>query len=774
MESGQKSAKYENNVRVQLRMQLLSGKTLKGHPMVENQMVEKWGQFLDLHVSSTRPGRAAALLDVEHMLHARTTRITSGAIERESGAPSAPRALSQPELAAIGSWLEQYNARQPVGSQPLREVEQSLAAQAETLHEQGMVAHTETQAAIAGLRAEFVVPNMDLLRALQGDMPEKIQVRDHKTGAPQFTAEGQPIYVTEPEAKKRQLQRYVRLLQNNISNMSEACKKEKEDKRKAAMDEKARLMARRQEAAQQELALLDEKRKACDIDGLGPDALEERIANEKAANRLILRTMAKKLVELRAAEEPAPKRRRGGKDPAAAADEADATSDDESKEGATVIAAAASSAGAAAASSASAAAASSAASSAAASSAAPSSAAASSAAASSSAAAAAPKSKARAKAKSEPKVECAGMCHGGVPCKRKVAASVRYCCKHAGTSLLPLIAGQGFMCGYKGCTRFAAVQGARCDKCSPPKESDKDVDMDVGAGGAAASATPDGSVESSHNAASAAAVKPADCERCSRNPVDGDSKYCKGCTKELDKELGLTDDDGEEKQEDGVGGGTEPPTAPAVAVEPPSAAPGVPVELGGQGGGDGAAASPTESFDPVAAKGNLEEHLAAGGGTCPPAAPAAAAEQGGQDGGDGAVVSPTESFDPVVAKGTLEEHLAAGGGAAASTTAAPAAAAEPAPTAPAAAVEPAPIAPAAADEPAPIAPAAAVEPAPTAPAAAVEPAPTAPAAAVEPAPTATVTSRRKCGNLQCTRPVKEGSIARPAMSRTPSIRSTSR
>jgi hypothetical protein len=99
------------------------------------------------------------------------------------------------ELAAIGAWLERYNASQPVGSQPLREVEQSLATLLDVHHE---------QAAIAGLQAEFGktgAPNNELLLLLQGVIPEEIQARDAKTNAPIFDRNGEPVYLTCPVAK---------------------------------------------------------------------------------------------------------------------------------------------------------------------------------------------------------------------------------------------------------------------------------------------------------------------------------------------------------------------------------------------------------------------------------------------------------------------------------------------------------------------------------------------------------------------------------------------
>ena len=146
-------AQKENNDRNNLRIQLVSGRSRKGHVLADGWLADNWPRFLDMHIASNRPGRAVALCDITWMLEHQRFRITSGgmvATPNDSAAASAagdsaaaaadspPRALSPAELTAIGSWLEQYNACQPVGSQPLIAVEQSLAAQAEVLHEQDL------------------------------------------------------------------------------------------------------------------------------------------------------------------------------------------------------------------------------------------------------------------------------------------------------------------------------------------------------------------------------------------------------------------------------------------------------------------------------------------------------------------------------------------------------------------------------------------------------------------------------------------------------------
>jgi hypothetical protein len=129
------------------------------------------------------------------------------------------------------------------------------------------------------------------------------------------------------------------------------------------------------------------------------------------------------------------------------------------------------------------------------------------------------------------------------------------------------------MCGYKGCVAIISDAKGHCAKCKAlqetavvvgeqdgesasvsPTESFDPVaakgkfEEHLAAGGGAASTTPAALVESSHTATSAAV------------------------------ELGLADEDDEEKQTDGVGGGAEPPTAPGASAEPPSGAPAAPAE----------------------------------------------------------------------------------------------------------------------------------------------------------------------------------------------------
>jgi hypothetical protein len=146
--------------------------------------------------------------------------------------------------------------------------------------------------------------------------------------------------------------------------------------------------------------------------------------------------------------------------------------------------------------------------------------------------------------------------------------------------------GQGFMCGYKGCMAISAAKG-HCAKCKALQETDVVVcEQD----GESASVSPTESFDpvaakgklEEHLAAAGAdgAVDPAVCEHCSGKAAHGDSKYCEDCIAELEKALGLADEEDEEKHTDGVGGSAEPPTAPGVSVEPPSTAPDGSVEQG--------------------------------------------------------------------------------------------------------------------------------------------------------------------------------------------------
>jgi hypothetical protein len=158
---------------------------------------------------------------------------------------------------------------------------------------------------------------------------------------------------------------------------------------------------------------------------------------------------------------------------------------------------------------------------------------------------------------------------GKEQCKREAPASVRYCCKHAQAALLPLIEGQGFLCGYKGCTGTSKEQGTRCDKCLQLEKSAKEADRDAGASSSAAPVatvehadvvargTPPTTGEGSGEprpAAPGVPVERAACEHCTRNPADDGLRYCKGCFEKLEKALGFTDEDAE-KTEDVAGTG---------------------------------------------------------------------------------------------------------------------------------------------------------------------------------------------------------------------------
>jgi hypothetical protein len=114
-------ASAPNQLRARLRRQLEGGKSEKGHELSDDKKFELWGQFLDLHVASARPGRAIAVRDVEHMIQFHVVRLSSG--YNGESAPSAPRSLSPAELRAIGEWLAKHRADTPSGAADIRATE---------------------------------------------------------------------------------------------------------------------------------------------------------------------------------------------------------------------------------------------------------------------------------------------------------------------------------------------------------------------------------------------------------------------------------------------------------------------------------------------------------------------------------------------------------------------------------------------------------------------------------------------------------------------------
>jgi hypothetical protein len=166
--------------RAHLRQQVSTGKSLKGFDLLPEKLSELWPTFLDLHLQSTRPGRAVALLDVAFMLEHGLFRVTDGSSGASASTDSlASRALFPAELAAIGAWHEGYVASQPAASQPLQEVEQSLAAQASTYHEAAMHSQSAMAADITAAHALLQSVHHDttglasLGQALSGKVPER-------------------------------------------------------------------------------------------------------------------------------------------------------------------------------------------------------------------------------------------------------------------------------------------------------------------------------------------------------------------------------------------------------------------------------------------------------------------------------------------------------------------------------------------------------------------------------------------------------------------------
>jgi hypothetical protein len=114
-------ASAAHKMRQRLRPQLECGTSERGLELPDGKKVELWGTFLGLHATSARPGRAVAVLDVEHMLQYHKVRITAG--RAGESASSAPRSLSPAEIHAISEWFEKYKASTPSGSAELRATE---------------------------------------------------------------------------------------------------------------------------------------------------------------------------------------------------------------------------------------------------------------------------------------------------------------------------------------------------------------------------------------------------------------------------------------------------------------------------------------------------------------------------------------------------------------------------------------------------------------------------------------------------------------------------
>jgi hypothetical protein len=104
-----------------LRRQLMSGTSSHA------SLCTMWPEFLDLHISAARPGRAVALLDVQYMVENRRIRVTSGNADSGAAAASSsdgPRELHEAEVASITAWLDAYRAAVPAASADLRATEE--------------------------------------------------------------------------------------------------------------------------------------------------------------------------------------------------------------------------------------------------------------------------------------------------------------------------------------------------------------------------------------------------------------------------------------------------------------------------------------------------------------------------------------------------------------------------------------------------------------------------------------------------------------------------
>jgi hypothetical protein len=121
-----KDARKSNSERTYLRTQLMSGKSIKGTDLSDARLAELWPKLLDLQITSVRPGRAVALLDIEYMTEHRHFRVTLDAARNSGSSTDAPRGLGDAEVAAIGTWLEKHRADTPAGAVELRATEDVL------------------------------------------------------------------------------------------------------------------------------------------------------------------------------------------------------------------------------------------------------------------------------------------------------------------------------------------------------------------------------------------------------------------------------------------------------------------------------------------------------------------------------------------------------------------------------------------------------------------------------------------------------------------------
>jgi hypothetical protein len=183
----------------------------KGHPLSESKLAQLWEELLQLHMSSPRPGRAAATCDVTYMMEHGKFRITVLGTNSASSAdgPRAARELGALERTAIQGWCDGYMTGARATNPHLHELETSLAAQAD--HNVGVLLD-----AVVELKDEHVKPRRDMRLFLKtGQLPDKLLLVDKATGAPVFDKEGNPVFCNAAQTIL-EMQRWTKGLHTSI------------------------------------------------------------------------------------------------------------------------------------------------------------------------------------------------------------------------------------------------------------------------------------------------------------------------------------------------------------------------------------------------------------------------------------------------------------------------------------------------------------------------------------------------------------------------------
>ncbi len=91
----------DTRTRATLRLQLLSGKSVKDSDLSSDWLAEKWPVLLAAHLALPTPGRAVATADARYMIEHGVARIS---VDKGSKAHE-PRKMARREVAAVKAWL---------------------------------------------------------------------------------------------------------------------------------------------------------------------------------------------------------------------------------------------------------------------------------------------------------------------------------------------------------------------------------------------------------------------------------------------------------------------------------------------------------------------------------------------------------------------------------------------------------------------------------------------------------------------------------------------